>query len=86
MAALAVTTSAAELDLDGYPEVSEKGQRLRLQNLGAGIVYVGYDDDVTAANGYKMVANAEVEFDLSSGQSVWVIGSAAADLRYIVFG
>lgn len=86
MAALAVTTSAAELDLSGFPEVGERGQRLRLQNLGAGIVYVGYANTVTVNNGYKMVANAEVEFGLTSGQSIWVIGSAAADLRYVVFG
>lgn len=86
MAALAVTTSAAALDLSGFPEAGEKGQRLRLQNLGAGLVYVGYANTVTTSNGYKLAANGEVEFDLTPGQSIWVIGSASADLRYVVFG
>lgn len=79
MANLAVTTSAAQVP-------TTPGSTYVLQNLGGGDIYVGTSNTVTSSNGYKLVANAVLQFRNpvnQSGGAIWVIGSASADLRYL---
>lgn len=76
-----VTTDAEKLDLSSYKDLGSKGQILVLQNLGPGDVYWDTVAGVSTTNGVKLGTGGGYELRL---QDVWVVGSAAADLRVTV--
>lgn len=79
MAKVSVGTTAEQLPV-------KVGSTVALMNLGPGIVYLGWDDEVTAANGLPIAANAGYEFPRDLSRPLWAIASAESDLRYLVVG
>ena len=88
MAKVTVNTGAGvALDLTGYPDVSDRGQYLLLQNLGTGDVYFDVLSNVTTATGVKIAANGSFLLHFHSSQNVYVTASVnGQDLRYTVVG
>ena len=78
MANLAVTTNPQQLEVD-------RVDRVVLQNLGAGVVYWGEDETVSVETGMKLAVGESYDLlrpqDEGIGEA-WVVGDAAADLRY----
>jgi len=84
---LAVTTSQAVLDTSMFPDKEDRSQTLILQNIGAGIVYVDFITGVTTARGIKLAVDAVLSIpEWTTAMTVYVIGSASADLRYTLAG
>lgn len=82
-----VTTAVVELDTSDYVERGKGGQALVIQNLGAGILYYDFQDDVAAATGVQVPVNAIVKIDdWSADMTVYLIASASTDVRYVVVG
>jgi len=79
MAKVSVGTTAEQLPID-------VGETAALMNLGPGIVYLGSNDEVTAANGLPLAANTGYEFPRDLTKPLWAIASAESDLRYLVVG
>jgi hypothetical protein len=46
----------------------------------AEILYWGFEDPVTTANGTPLAAGAQIAFDLIKGEEIWAIRGAAADI------
>lgn len=51
----------------------------------SGLVYVGWDDDLTTSNGFELAAGTGISFDLdNSQQQIFFAGDTIGDeLRYI---
>lgn len=75
--AVSVTTSAQSLN--GLLTVKSGRTAVELQNLGAGIVYVG-GSGVTTSTGRKIAADEAWSPPLDADSDLYVIGSASATL------
>lgn len=65
------------------PGIRLKGRRqLTIQNLGAGVVYVG-DSTVTTATGLRIAVDELLTLDVLDFGDLYVIGAAAADVRVL---
>lgn len=94
-----VGTSAVEIwSPDAHESLLRRRRTIVIQNLGAGDVYLGHTSAVSTTvggpePGYQLPApgtdpanlSASIALPLMGGVSVWAIGSAAADVRVLVY-
>lgn len=94
-----VGTSAVEIWApDVHESLLRRRRKIVIQNLGAGNVYIGHTSAVSTSiggpePGYQLPApgtdpanlSSSIELPLMGGVSVWAIGSAAADIRVLVY-
>lgn len=72
-----VGTAAVQLPARHQPT---KGALVKALSTNTGIVYVGHDINVTAANGFELTANQSIELEVESTDDIYVIGSAAGQV------
>jgi hypothetical protein len=61
------------------------GETILLGNLSAtNPMFIGVDSGVTAANGWRIPAGQALSLDILNGSGLWVIGTAADILNYMV--
>jgi hypothetical protein len=79
MAAVSVGTSPEQLPVD-------IGETPALWNNGPGIIYLGYDNTVSAGNGFPLASGSGYEFPKDLTRSLWAVATAESDLRILVVG
>lgn len=81
-----VGTSAAKLDLSGYPDRGSRGQTIIVQNLGPGDVFLDAVAGVTSASGLKLVPGNAYEMRTDGSQEIYAVASQTSDVRVVVIG
>lgn len=79
---ITVSTSPVQVYAEGE-------MRVLVQNLGAGDVYIGMDDQVTTANGVKIPSGGAFETPaqlVDTEGHLWLVSDASADVRIMRVG
>jgi hypothetical protein len=71
-----VTVGVAVVRCPAY-HYPTKGVSVKALSTNAGIMYVGHNGNVTAANGYELLANQAIELEVECTSDIYFIASAA---------